>query len=34
MSIAMRLAATMTHSSVYPNEAPPEKFVAKLPGST
>jgi hypothetical protein len=34
MSIAMRFAATMTQSSVYPKAAPPEKLVAKLPGST
>ena len=34
ISIAIRLASKMTHSSAYPNCAPAEMLVAKLPGST
>ena len=34
MSMASRLAPMITHSSRYPNSAPAEKLVAKLPGST
>src|SRR6202171_1166000 len=33
-SIAMRLAARTTHSSMYPYFAPPATLVAKFPGST
>ena len=32
-SIAIRLAATITHASAYPYAAPAAKLVAKLPGS-
>ena len=32
-SMAIRLAASTTHSSVYPNSEPPAMLVAKLPGS-
>ena len=34
ISIAVMLAATMTHSSRYPYSDPAAKLVAKLPGST
>ena len=34
ISIAIRFAATITHSSRKPNFEPPATFVAKLPGST
>ena len=33
-SMAIRFAASTTHSSVYPNCEPPAMLVAKLPGST
>ena len=32
-SMAIRFAASTTHSSVYPNWEPPAMLVAKLPGS-
>ncbi len=32
-SMAIRLAASTTHSSMYPNREPPAMSVAKLPGS-